>query len=271
VNKKKVYRIKNWSSNFENNRTRQMKFMTWIPVPNKHDGDGYTELVDHENGAAHLGCWLAILQVASKCHPRGTLLRNGDRPHDSRSISRITRLPQSLIEESLDRLVSEDVGWMEVVAMQDVAGQCHSSVTPASPSCGKVTTEEKRIEENRREEKRNRITPPDRLRGNKYEIEYNKLIESSKHLDMSYEEVVLLLKSRGVLGHIAEIIDELCLKLSHEPSHKWIQHGPAAILQWRMDDIIKSSRFRRDAGSSSGESEKERAERIRAEVLGGRS
>ncbi len=34
--------IRNWSENFENNRTRDLKEMKWIPVPNKHDGDGYT-------------------------------------------------------------------------------------------------------------------------------------------------------------------------------------------------------------------------------------
>jgi hypothetical protein len=34
------------------------------------DGDGYTELVDHDDGAAHLGAWCAIVQIASKCDPR---------------------------------------------------------------------------------------------------------------------------------------------------------------------------------------------------------
>lgn len=115
----KLYKIKDWEKHFENNRTRDMKVMSWIPVPNKHDGDGYTVLVDHENGAAHLGCWLAILQVASKCGERGTLLRDGKKPHDSASISRLTRLPRSLIQDALERLTSEEIGWVEVVENND--------------------------------------------------------------------------------------------------------------------------------------------------------
>jgi len=69
--------IKNWDKHFENNRTRDLKQMRWVPFPNSHDGDGYTELVEHKNGPAHLGCWVAIVQVASKCDTRGTLLRGG--------------------------------------------------------------------------------------------------------------------------------------------------------------------------------------------------
>jgi hypothetical protein len=40
-----LYRIVDWDELFENSRTRQMKKMTWVPLPNKHDGDGYTELM----------------------------------------------------------------------------------------------------------------------------------------------------------------------------------------------------------------------------------
>jgi hypothetical protein len=54
------YRVKDWSKIYENNRTRELKRMDWVPIPNKMDGDGFTELVDHPNGAAHLGAWLAL-------------------------------------------------------------------------------------------------------------------------------------------------------------------------------------------------------------------
>lgn len=107
-----VYKIRNWDEDFENNRTRDMKNMNWVPVPNSHDGDGYTTLVSRENGAAFLGAWLVILQLASKCAPRGTLLRSGGKPHDSASISRITRLPEKLITETL-KVCTDEIQWIE--------------------------------------------------------------------------------------------------------------------------------------------------------------
>ena len=109
--------------------------MDWVPVPNKHDGDGYTLLVDRPDGAAMLGAWLAILQVASKCDPRGTLLRDGATPHDAASISRITRLPKATIQTALEILENE-CKWLTT---STPAGGCGK---PAG-GCGTVTTEGK--------------------------------------------------------------------------------------------------------------------------------
>lgn len=109
-----MLRVRDWAKYFENNRTRELKCMSWVPLPNSHDGDGYTELLDHPNGAAHFGAWVAIVQVASKCDLRGSLLRDGARPHDARSLARMTRIPLAIMDEAIQRLVN-DVGWLEVV------------------------------------------------------------------------------------------------------------------------------------------------------------
>jgi hypothetical protein len=145
--------VRNWDGNFENNRTRKMKHMMWVPVPNKHDGDGYTELVDRENGAAMLGSWLAILQVASKCAERGTLVRDNGTPHTPHTISRLTRLDRSDIACALELLCSPEIGWLEVVDYQAVAPSCHPPAAESAPSCHTTDEEEKGIEGNRREEK----------------------------------------------------------------------------------------------------------------------
>ena len=115
----KVYQIREWNKYYENNRTRDLKNMAWIPVPNAHDGDGYTTLVSRENGAAMLGAWLAILQVASKCDPRGTLLRRGKIPHDAESLSRITRLPSGILSEALT-ICSVEIQWLEYVEVTEI-------------------------------------------------------------------------------------------------------------------------------------------------------
>ena len=115
----KLYSVKGWDSLYENNRTREMKQMLWIPVPNKHDGDGYTNLVSRKNGAALLGAWLVILQVASRCGKRGTLLRSTSQPHDAESISRITRLPKEIIQEALV-ICSTELDWLESQDVKEI-------------------------------------------------------------------------------------------------------------------------------------------------------
>ena len=113
----KAYRIVDWESLYENNRTRDMKAMTWVPVPVKHDGYGYG-LLTVKNGAARLGAWLAILQTAAKSHPRGTLLRDGRHPHTPESIGVKTRLDPEVIRETIEICLRPDIGWIEVVDVQ---------------------------------------------------------------------------------------------------------------------------------------------------------
>lgn len=131
-----LYRIVDWTANYENNRTKELKAMRWVPIPAQLDGDGYTELLDHKNGAAHYGAWVACVIVAGRCDPRGTLLRGTNRPFCAASLARVTRIPQHILEEALPRFVR--IGWMssEVVdtqytyenvagASQEGAGKSH--------------------------------------------------------------------------------------------------------------------------------------------------
>ena len=144
----KLYRIRDWAQHFENNRTKEIKKLAWVPFPNKHDGDGYTELLDHENGPACYGAWCVLVQIASKCDPRGTLLRDTLKPHTPQSLARMSRFPVAIISEALDVLVS--IGWIEVC--EYTAPSCGD----AAPSCGSP-------EQNRTEQKGTEqppLTPP---------------------------------------------------------------------------------------------------------------
>lgn len=117
------WRVRNWNRHFENNRTRELKRMDWVPMPNKHDGDGFTELMDHANGMAHYGAWALIAQVAAKCDPRGTLLRDcrtllrdgaaSIKAHDFETLARVTRGSVKVFQEAIPRLIY--IGWLEVV------------------------------------------------------------------------------------------------------------------------------------------------------------
>lgn len=142
-----IYRIRDWNKHYENNRTRELKRMEWVPVPNRMDGLGYNTLVDHPNGASHLGAWLAIVEIASRRDVRGTLPQEGaGRPEDAlgRALGRMSRLPAGLFVEALPRLV--DIGWIECFhedgdMPQEGAGEClRARVTEGNGTEGNGTT-----------------------------------------------------------------------------------------------------------------------------------
>ena len=128
-------KIVGWGKHYENYRTRELRKIAWIPIPNHFDSDGYTELLSHPNGAAHLGAWCALLQVASRCHlgtiphdptgkyrdsakydpsenpfGRGVLVRENGSDHDVSSLTRMTRIPENVWNEALPRLLY--IGWI---------------------------------------------------------------------------------------------------------------------------------------------------------------
>ena len=117
----RLYSICQWGSLYENNRSRELKKLDWFAMPNKQDSDGYTAIMDRKNGAAILGAFVACAQIASRCDPRGTLVRDGKKPHDANSLSRMSRIPAALIQETLDFCASDDVNWLEFKELPDTA------------------------------------------------------------------------------------------------------------------------------------------------------
>jgi hypothetical protein len=106
-----VLRVRGWDRHYENNRTREMKRMAWVPVTTRLDSDGYTALMEMPNGPAYFGCWIAILEVASQCSPRGHLLKSGSRPHTEASLSRLTRIDHRTLRGALKALIR--IKWLE--------------------------------------------------------------------------------------------------------------------------------------------------------------
>lgn len=151
----KLYRIRNWNVLFENNRTRELKKLDWLPVPNKQDGDGYTTIMSDKDGAAIFGAWIACAQIASRCEPRGTLLRDGKKPHDAASLSRMSRIPIGIIQKMLNTISSNDVNWLEVIELKDAcdnpAQHCDIPALGCLEGKGREGTEENGKEENNKE------------------------------------------------------------------------------------------------------------------------
>lgn len=151
----RLYKIRDWNKHYENSRTRTMAVMRWVPVPNKHDGGGYIELVSGRDGSAMLGAWVAVLQVASKCTPRGILVRGNGNPHTSASLSAITRLSEDCIEKMLNKASSKDIGWIEVLENNEVTDYLSPAYQEGDKdvtgACKGTDEEENRIEGNGRE------------------------------------------------------------------------------------------------------------------------
>lgn len=124
----KLYSISNWGELFENNRTRELKKLDWIPVPNKQDGEGYTLAMEQKDGPALIGAWLIILQIASKCGTRGTLMRDTGIPHDSASIARQSRFPKTVIDRAIEFFSSREVQWLNI---QEIKVDTEEPLEPA--------------------------------------------------------------------------------------------------------------------------------------------
>jgi len=135
-----TFRIVNWNTHYENNRTREMRNMSWVPIPVKLAGDGYTEMVEGKDGAAIYGAWVACVLVAASCDPRGTLLRGNGEPHDPRSLSRITRLPTPIIRKMLE--TAQLVGWIEDIRPPQEGAGIPQEGAPRVPSLESEESEE---------------------------------------------------------------------------------------------------------------------------------
>ena len=100
-----MLRVRDWDGLYENNRSRGMKSTHWFPMPNDLSADSYVELLAHPEGTAHLGVWAGVLMVASRAKPRGCLVREDGRPHDSESLARVMRQPEVVVRTAIERLL----------------------------------------------------------------------------------------------------------------------------------------------------------------------
>ena len=132
-----TYRIKKWDILYENNRTRTLKNMQWVPIPNQFDGDGYTQLMDEPDGMALYGSWVLLLAVASKCHPRGTLVRSNGKPHTVDSLARLTRGNSECFSRAIQLFIK--IGWIEEISEETAKPQEGAVITQegaGSAQCG---------------------------------------------------------------------------------------------------------------------------------------
>lgn len=138
----KAYRVKHWDQHFEKAQTRNVRLCTWVPVPNKHDGKGYRRLIRAKDGESLYGVWILILQIASKCPVRGTLVDLDGQALTPADMADKTGVKEKLFETALKLLCSKEIDWMEQIDAistsqhADSASQCTDSTSQHDATIG---------------------------------------------------------------------------------------------------------------------------------------
>jgi hypothetical protein len=136
-----TYKIKNWDLYYENHDSRKYKNLTWIPISNKWDGLGFSRLKKQPEVVEILAGWLMILQIASKCKPRGVLIRE-NLPLSPADMADITGLPENMFIVALNVLSDKNKGicWIESEGEEEMGLKCNKTgESPAiSRSCAPI-------------------------------------------------------------------------------------------------------------------------------------
>lgn len=112
------YRVRNWAKYFENHESRKLKSLTWLPVPNKHDGRGYRRVVALPNSVQVFCGWCLILEVASKMPTRG-VLRDDDGALTASDLAAKTGFPEAVFAAAFQALIRPEIGWLEMVVSNE--------------------------------------------------------------------------------------------------------------------------------------------------------
>ena len=141
-----TWAIAKWGENYETYESRRLKSMPWVRLPCDLASSGYVEmLTEHEDGEAHFGAWVAVLELAVRCPERGVLTRSNGRPHTVKSMAAVTRFREATIDAMLGRAV--DMGWATMTQDDEIT-------QIARPKHADSPTKTRGREDKRREDKR---------------------------------------------------------------------------------------------------------------------
>lgn len=143
-----IYQIRDWDTNFENDRSRARRSCSFVCVPNKQHGMSFCRIMSQPDGAAIYGIWNLILgacsqQTASPSRPRnGWLTSNGEHTGSAWGAADLAlkfRRPEAEITRALQFLSLDEIGWLIRHDVSDIAGlptqspPAHHAVTACSP------------------------------------------------------------------------------------------------------------------------------------------
>lgn len=230
-----AYRIKDWSR-YETHETRKIKSLSWVPIPNKHDGLSFKRIAMRPDACEIFTAWILILQVASKGdqEQRGLLERDGV-PLTPDDLGMMTGYGSGIFEKAYKVLSDVSIGWLEVYnESPDMPGD-HPDVPGFRPIEGR--------KEGRKEQKEQKeiLLPPADAKWGK---EYMQVAEAlnGRREGWTYQDFVALFSGshRGMPPE--EIVDELCARVRTETQNRWEQYGVTRCLDYMLRDIAANFR-----------------------------
>lgn len=117
----RIYQIVEWNFRFENSRSREIEVCSWVGIPNKHHGMGFTRILASPDGLATYGLWCLIVQACSRQASTKLRKRNGwltddgtatGNPWDASDLAVRWRQSPDFVQQGLDLFCSPKVGWM---------------------------------------------------------------------------------------------------------------------------------------------------------------
>ena len=108
----KTIEIVNWDECFENSESRKYKNLKWLPLPNKHDGEGWARLWQLKNSSEIFAAFILMLELASKCPKRGVINKDG-KPLGPEEMALKTRAPRAIFELAIQPLI--EIGWIKMI------------------------------------------------------------------------------------------------------------------------------------------------------------
>lgn len=109
----KEYTIARWNEVYEDYRTRRVKVLSGVLLPNRFDAEGYGRIMAHPQAATIYTGWIHLVQIASRCDPRGKLVRSNGLPHTPETMSLKCKCPPEWFTLTLDFLERE-TDWLVV-------------------------------------------------------------------------------------------------------------------------------------------------------------
>jgi hypothetical protein len=110
----KAFRIKQWDLAHETHESRKIRRLSWVAVPNKHDGLGFSFLRAAVNRAELYCAYNLMLQLASKSPWgwRGWLARPG-KVLTTQDMALMTGFPKEIFDAAVSFFQLPEIDWIE--------------------------------------------------------------------------------------------------------------------------------------------------------------
>jgi hypothetical protein len=111
--------IRDWKQHFENSQSERLVRLSFVLMPNKHDGKSYRRLARRDDFPQVFTTWVLIAQLSSKAPARGFLC-DEEGPYRPLDIADMTGLDCDTITAAIDILRGEEIGWLEHLDSQAI-------------------------------------------------------------------------------------------------------------------------------------------------------